>query len=194
MSKIVNGPSKWDLGVSLLEGNPDHRHTVDFRIRTDGGMELTHTVAITVVGQENGSGESFNWEGYTRMGGPARRVRGHYSIKTRTGSMSFVEDIIEAPLFQAILVKLDKNSRPGTTRTRCGYCVTAPDLTLRDNFCSSCGGRPLWTRQAINVAISGDVIDYLTGDGPWTSAQVRDKAGMVRLKFQIVYYRRSDAT
>ena len=90
---IVSGPSKWDLSISLFEGNPKHRHTVEFRIRSmDRLLEMNHRVAVILVEQEDGSGESFNFQGYTYGEGVARyRVEGCYNTQTRKGTFSFID-------------------------------------------------------------------------------------------------------
>lgn len=84
---ISNGPGKWDLMVSLFEGNPTHRRKVRFEIPNGHRGNESHTeldVAITLVAQEDGSGESWLFEGY-RNGSVRGMIHGYYSTRTRTG-------------------------------------------------------------------------------------------------------------
>lgn len=74
--RIVNGPSKFELVISLFEGNPTPRHTATFEIEAVGGVQFK--VAIYCISQEDGSGESWNFEGYL-TNGPSKgrgRVKG----------------------------------------------------------------------------------------------------------------------
>ncbi len=82
---IVNGPPKFDLMVSLFEGNPTPRKTVSFL--TDRG---SINVAITAIAQEDGSGESWLFEGYSTTRSSHRRVKGWFSTKSRAGTMDFL--------------------------------------------------------------------------------------------------------
>jgi hypothetical protein len=85
---IVNGPSKFDLMVSLFEGNPKHRRTVSFALE---GIREEMQVGITAVEQESGGGESWNWQGNLHNDKGARyRVKGYFGTKGRTGHFNFV--------------------------------------------------------------------------------------------------------
>jgi len=89
---IVNGPSKFDLMLSLFDGNKEPRRTVQFRVRSETGrMEINHEVAVTLVQQEDGSGESWNFQGLTWGQSISHRVRGYYSSKRRTGTFNFID-------------------------------------------------------------------------------------------------------
>jgi hypothetical protein len=85
---IVNGPSKFDLMVSLFEGNPESRRTVKFVV--EDGREAN--VAITMIKQEDGSGESWMYEGDGNfLGGRIRfRMNGYFSSRARSGTLSIV--------------------------------------------------------------------------------------------------------
>jgi hypothetical protein len=79
---IKDGPSKWDLSVSLFEGNPSARHLVTFQLLHAPEREIS--VAMVQVGQEDGSGESWVFEGHTR-GSNSSNVSGYYSSRNREG-------------------------------------------------------------------------------------------------------------
>lgn len=89
---IVYGPSKFDLMVSLFEGNPTLRKRVSFSVDTGFttsappgkklGMTEKIEIAITGVSQEDGGGESWLFEGYSNE---HKKVYGYYSSQTRKG-------------------------------------------------------------------------------------------------------------
>jgi hypothetical protein len=83
---VVGGPSKFDLMVSLFEGNPKDRRTVAFKLE---GLRQEIKVAITGVQQEDGSGESWNIEGWV-MGEPSAHVKVYYCSRGRSGFFRFV--------------------------------------------------------------------------------------------------------
>lgn len=86
--RVLNGPSKFDLMLSLFDGNQHPRRTVSFQIE---GFKKEVTVAITSVQQEDGSGESWNWEGFLRFAPETKAIRtkGYFSTKHRTGYFKF---------------------------------------------------------------------------------------------------------
>lgn len=86
---ITGGPSKFDLMVSLFEGNPKVRKTVSFKLE---GLRREIQVAITGVQQEDGSGESWNIEGWV-MGEFRANVKAYYSSRSRSGHFRFVVPI-----------------------------------------------------------------------------------------------------
>jgi hypothetical protein len=85
---IVNGPSKFDLMVSLFEeGNPESPHTVKFVL--EDGREAN--VAITMIQKEDGSGESWNYVGRGDLGGRIWfHMNGYFSSRTRRGTLNIV--------------------------------------------------------------------------------------------------------
>lgn len=83
---ITGGPNKFDIMVSLFEGNPQHRRTVEFEL---AGLRKNVKVAITGVQQESGSGESWNIEGWV-MDGPSAHVECYYNSYGRSGHFKFV--------------------------------------------------------------------------------------------------------
>ncbi len=85
---IVNGPSKFDFMVSLFEGNHRPRRTVNFRL---AGFTEEVPVAITAVQQEDGSGESWNWEGNLHLStAKSYQVKGYFGTKGRCGHFHFI--------------------------------------------------------------------------------------------------------
>ncbi len=84
---ISDGPGKFELLVSLFEGNKVPRTKVRFKI-SNGRISDRDTenldVAITMVAQEDGSGDSWLFEGYTRDS-PRGKVHGLYSTRSRSG-------------------------------------------------------------------------------------------------------------
>jgi hypothetical protein len=90
--EILRGPSKFDLMVSLFEGNPTLRKYVQFNIYEQrGGGIMGHSIPVAIMGirQEDGSGESWLFEGYCSDSEWRNReqgyVFGYYSSQTRTG-------------------------------------------------------------------------------------------------------------
>ena len=88
--RIIGGPSKFDLMVSLFEGNPENRTVVAFKL---GGLRQDINVAITGIRQEDGSGESWIFEGWV-VGEPSAQVKGHYGSRLRGGIFNFLVPII----------------------------------------------------------------------------------------------------
>ncbi len=91
-TSIIYGPSKFDLMISLFEGNPVPRKKVEFSINTGmttsapAGKKLSMTekleLAITGVEQEDGSGESWLFKGYSEK---YQKASGYYNSQTRKG-------------------------------------------------------------------------------------------------------------
>lgn len=83
---ITAGPGKWDLMLSLLEGDSNHRHLVWFTVGKQGTGEgkLSQYMEIDSISREDGSGECWNFEGRWCVD-PNHVVKGFYSTKTRTG-------------------------------------------------------------------------------------------------------------
>lgn len=98
---IVNGPSKFDLMVSLFEGSPSPRTTVRFELQSvmpppdlmGPGYEIykltNMEVAITSVAQDGGSGECWHIEGHDTEAN--RRVKGTYSSQRRHGIIHYLK-------------------------------------------------------------------------------------------------------
>jgi hypothetical protein len=95
---ITDGPSKWDLMVSLFEGNKTPRTRVRFTVEnypSPGGLLITAEIDVGIVAiqQEDGSGESWNFQGCTNHTYTNKQVgviRGYYSTRCRRGSYEFM--------------------------------------------------------------------------------------------------------
>jgi hypothetical protein len=83
----IGGPSKFDLMLSLFDGNKDLRRTVEFRLE---GAREPIVVAVTSVQQEDGSGERWNFEGRLTNYRRGFSVRGYYSSNSRKGYITFI--------------------------------------------------------------------------------------------------------
>ena len=79
---VVGGPSKFDLMLSLFDGNKQPRRTVEFQLE---GVRDTITAGITMVQQEDGSGESWNVEGWTTF-----NIKAYYCTRDRKGYLTFI--------------------------------------------------------------------------------------------------------
>lgn len=84
---VIGGPSKFDLMLSLFDGNKDPRRTVEFKLE---GAREPIVVAVTMVQQEDGSGESWNFQGHLINYRRGFDVRGHYSSNSRKGYITFI--------------------------------------------------------------------------------------------------------
>lgn len=102
--KIVNAPSKFDLCITFFDRpNPeklDCRRTVNFTIQGPSfpSGRLRIAVVINAISWEDGSGESWCFEGYcnTNVGQPKNwtaKVKGWFRTSDRKGWID-----IEAPL------------------------------------------------------------------------------------------------
>lgn len=113
-NSIVNGPSKFDLMVALLDGDMNHRKEVIFslpirdvetrvdprvdpsfrkviddlaaarKLPTDGTFP-TQPIIINGIRREDGSGGNWLFEGHCGSGDSYRKVRGFYSTTSRRG-------------------------------------------------------------------------------------------------------------
>jgi hypothetical protein len=98
--KIIKGPSKFDLMVALFDrrGNNGNPHVVTFT------TEWNTVISVTITGMslEDGSGESWLFEGYatekrhltdTKSEKVSGRVSGWFNTERRTGT--FKEHLTE---------------------------------------------------------------------------------------------------
>ncbi|MDB5236989.1 MAG: hypothetical protein JWL88_91 [Parcubacteria group bacterium] len=93
-SDITGGPSKFELMLSLFDRKPNVR-TVEFRLGFDNQENaISAIVVINGVSLEDGSGESFCFEGYVQSMKPSlqrdtrsqfRKMKGWYSTASRKG-------------------------------------------------------------------------------------------------------------
>lgn len=84
---VVGGPSKFDLMLSLFDGNKEPRRTVEFQL---DGARGPIVVAITTVQQEDGSGESWCIKGWITNYRRSFDIEGYYSSKGRAGRIAFI--------------------------------------------------------------------------------------------------------
>ena len=90
---IVSAPSKWELMLALF----DHKHhSVYFRLYSENGpSSLGHPnfqVEIRKVSLEDGSGESFCFNGYHQVeSGHSQTVKGWFCTSDRKGWLQIVD-------------------------------------------------------------------------------------------------------
>jgi len=85
---IVDGPGKWDLMLSLFDSTVSHPRPVSFRVSIK--EPITENVVITQLGREDGSGESWIFEGYAiPEEGRNLAVRGWFSTHSRKGHIKY---------------------------------------------------------------------------------------------------------
>ena len=84
---IVKGPSKFDLMLSLFDGNKEPRRTVELHLEE---ARAPIAIAITAIEQENGSGESWIFKGYLTNYRRGFAVSGFYSSSGRKGFINFI--------------------------------------------------------------------------------------------------------
>ncbi len=93
---IVDGPSKWDLMVSLFHGDLGRRHHVRFHTLQSTFCD----VVIDELQREDGSGERWNFKGRVLDSEllPKAPVSGFFSTRSRQGHF-FVErpEPVKAP-------------------------------------------------------------------------------------------------
>ncbi len=91
--EITDGPSKFDLMLALFDGNCEHRREVVFNLRAGKSTStlavIDSVVVIDSVTREDGSGESWNFEGRVVdfVGNP--KIIGYFSTRTRKGWVRF---------------------------------------------------------------------------------------------------------
>ncbi len=85
--KISGGPSKFDLMVSLFDGDSSNRRSVSFTVE-----EQTCEVTISTLSREDGSGESWNFSGFVRgsIVSPGYGIKGYYSSQRRCGHFEVI--------------------------------------------------------------------------------------------------------
>lgn len=86
-TEIVEGPSKYDLMLALIDGDNKHRRTVKFRVDKSGGLIfLGMTMLINCLEREDGSGERWMFEGYHVLStGGWVPMKGFYDTHVRKG-------------------------------------------------------------------------------------------------------------
>ena len=90
--KIVDGPSKFELMVSLFHGNSHRRPQNNVTFRITAPLATHCCVQIDEISREDGSGECWNFCGYAEgIRAEARLIKGFYSTRTRKGTFEVVE-------------------------------------------------------------------------------------------------------
>ncbi|MDO8425182.1 MAG: hypothetical protein Q7T01_01560 [bacterium] len=79
--ELKDGPSKWDLMQAMFVQN-ELRPAITFTTEQDG---RTLAVSITYLGREDGSGESFLFQGTLVNSGRNAAARGYFHARTRKG-------------------------------------------------------------------------------------------------------------
>ncbi len=91
--EITNGPSKWDLMLSLLDGDSKNRREVVFVVHEGIGHTEGMHVRIDTLEREDGSGESWNFKGRIPyilrdfIASTEKKIEGHFSTRTRKGHL-----------------------------------------------------------------------------------------------------------
>jgi hypothetical protein len=84
---IVNGPSKFDLMVSLFVGSSPDRQEVYFSLPDN----LKAKVVIDGVERESGNGECWNLWGWWIVFDARKIVKIYYSTKNRSGCLEVLK-------------------------------------------------------------------------------------------------------
>jgi len=85
---IQNGPSKFDLMLSLFDGTSTNPRLVEFHVVREHSVSiLVFSVLLVGVQREDGSGESWLFTGHH----DGKRVKGYFSTKTRRGRVEIQE-------------------------------------------------------------------------------------------------------
>ena len=89
--RIANGPGKFDLMLSLFDSTWQKPRLVEFELDAMSRFAKTTRISckISMVQQEDGSGEGWNFEGGIVQGGQGAATirKGYYSTKSRKGSV-----------------------------------------------------------------------------------------------------------
>ncbi len=93
--RIVKGPSKFDLMVSLMNGDMNSRWLVKFEYKNSDSVIKIHSsmnVRIESLCREDGGGESWIFTGYkVTETGLLLKVKGYYYLPGRSGTISYTE-------------------------------------------------------------------------------------------------------
>lgn len=81
-SQIVNGPSKWDLMLGLMDNDIQSPRRISFTLSDHRMLDIS----LTSLEREDGSGQSWNFFGMTKE---LNKVKGHFDLRTRKGSLEF---------------------------------------------------------------------------------------------------------
>jgi len=88
---IANAPSKWELSVKFFDGGGGQRRPVEFTVNGKffNGEDRLVEVVINRLSWEDGSGESWCFEGY--IVGMNLNVTGWFRTTNRKGWMKFTK-------------------------------------------------------------------------------------------------------
>ena len=81
--ELRHGPSKYDLMLGLFDGDANTQRTLTFRVNNGVDVE----VKVQSVSREDGSGESWLFEGYV-INGTGLRAKGYFHTVTRRGTIT----------------------------------------------------------------------------------------------------------
>lgn len=86
--RVVHGPSKFDLMLSLFDSYEDRLRTVEFHLE-DAIAPIT--VGVILIQQKDLSRERWVFNGYlANYRGRTLMIKGHYSSRYRTGHLTFL--------------------------------------------------------------------------------------------------------
>jgi len=109
--ELIDGPSKWDLMLSLFDDTL-RRVTFVCNIGDDssGNYSASLGVLISAVEREDGSGESWNFKGVDNA---HRFVRGYFSTKSRRGCVEIgtLEELFGGSEGSMDLLKVELHDR-----------------------------------------------------------------------------------
>jgi len=89
---IVDAPSKWSLSLAFFDHDGDKRRYAFFKIKDPLKETVDVRVLINQLQWEDGSGESWNFEGYARIEGKSFNVRGWFRTTDRKGYLFLVKE------------------------------------------------------------------------------------------------------
>ncbi len=84
---IVNGPSKWDLMLAIFDSTSEKPRRVTFVLHDGRRIEMN----LVAISREDGSGESWCFEGLVRLsdGECERLLKGYFATRDRRGTLWF---------------------------------------------------------------------------------------------------------
>ena len=130
--KIIKGPAKFELSTRLVDGNNKEQKPVTFTVN-DGTQTWEENVKLDMLQREDGSGESWNLEGYNTAN--FARVKIYYSSGgCREGLMTFIPKDSAAKQ-----VKSDWDKFIDELKSRSGYVVEFPDIAESILLHTPCG-------------------------------------------------------
>jgi hypothetical protein len=87
---IVAGPSKFEMGISLLLLFKSYKHTATFHVNAETESIQLVEVAISLMKQLDDTLDNWQFEGFNHnLNAEFPAVKGTYSTQTRKGSIIF---------------------------------------------------------------------------------------------------------